>query len=101
MTPVVNNQTASTVTMPVYSSSDSSSHHDSDYYKDLMNKYKIDEQYSKIKADKDKAKSMYNYSKKRYEQEKHSEKITFRIIVSFIVITIIAVIVMIATAVSY
>jgi len=88
MTPVVTNQTSSMVVIPMNTSD--SSRHDSDYYKDLMNKYKIDEQYSKNKSDKNKARSMYNYSKKRYEEERRSDDIWGVICITIIAAVIIA-----------
>lgn len=87
MTPIVNNQTATTI-VPVITSSDHNSH-DSAHYKDLMEKYKIDEQYAKTKSDKAKSQKLYQYSHQRYLQERHDEKMAITIGVSVVVIIII------------
>lgn len=86
MTPVISNQTATTI-IPIVTSSDHNSH-DSDYYKDLMEKYRIDEQYAKTKSDKAKSQKLYQYSHQRYLQERHDEKIGITIVSFSIVITI-------------
>ena len=90
MTPIINNQ-ASTVVTPVITSS-SSNDRDSDYYKDLMNKYRIDEQYAKTKSDKAKAQKLYQYNEKRYEEAKSDEKIVIIVVSVFVIIVVIAII---------
>lgn len=87
MTPIVNNQTATTI-IPIVTSSDHNSR-DSDYYKDLMEKYKIDEQYAKTKSDKAKSQKLYQYSHKRYLQERHDENMAITICVSLLAIVVI------------
>ena len=78
MTPVVTNSAA---TMVVTNTHSDSNDRDSDYYKDSMNQYKIDEEFAKTKSDKAKAQKLYQYSYKRYKQEKHSEKIFGRVVI--------------------
>ena len=88
LTPPVNNQVATTVIPMV--ADNSSSTRDSTYYHDLMNKYRIDEQYSKTKSDKDKARKLYQYNHKRYKQEQKSEVTTAIVIIIFIIVVFIA-----------
>ena len=86
MTPVLNNQTATTI-IPIVTSNDHNNH-DSDYYKDLMTKYRIDEQYAKTKSDKAKAQKLYQYNEKRYFEERNNEKIGIIIVVAAFVIVV-------------
>lgn len=90
MTPVINNQTATTI-IPVVTSSNHNDR-DSNYYKDLMNKYRIDEQYAKTKSDKAKAQKLYQYNEKRYEEAKNDEKIAIIVVSVFVIIVVIAII---------
>jgi len=92
LTPPVNNQVATTVVTPIVTNDSSSSDRDSAYYHDLMNQYHIDEQYAKTKSDKAKAQKLYQYSYKRYKQEKHSEKILGYLAAGIIVVSIIFII---------
>lgn len=85
MTPVVTNPI-------IVTNNGSSNRRDSYYYRDLMHKYEIDEQYSKIKADKKKAKALYEYSEKRYKEERRNETVEGVIVLVFIVIIVIALI---------
>lgn len=90
MTPVVTNEAATMIV----TNTDSGNERDSYYYKDLMEKYKIDEQYAKTKSDKDKAQKLYQYSYKRYKQESNTEIIAVTVVLVIIIAIIIWVVAM-------
>lgn len=89
MTPIVTNSAA---TMVVTNTHSDSSDRGSDYYKDLMNQYKIDEQFAKTKSDKAKAQKLYQYNYKRYKQEVKFEKTIAWIFGPILVAMVIAII---------
>lgn len=81
------------------SSGNSSDVKDSNYYKDLADKYRIDEQYAKNKNDKNKYKKLYQNNVKKQHREEENEKIEARIFGPILIAIVIAVIVMIAQAI--